>query len=114
MWFHYRAKYAHAHVPSAVLGLIGLPDPFLPFTPPPFYILAHARKGSGAETRLDSGERATVEKVERTSHTTVSFACENDYKSDFHFAAFHALSVQLPPCHQIEFRVAIRRSLAHR
>ena len=33
-----------------------------------------------------SGERATVENVERTSHTTVSFACQNDYESDFYFA----------------------------
>ena len=36
--------------------------------------------------RLDSGERATVENVERSSHTMQSFACQNDYESDFHFA----------------------------
>ena len=40
-----------------------------------------------AVTRLViSGERATVENLERTSHPTVSFACQNDYESDFHFA----------------------------
>ena len=30
---HYRVNYAHAHIPSAELGLLGLPDPF---PPPPF------------------------------------------------------------------------------
>ena len=50
--------------------------------------------------------------VERTSHTTVSFACQNDYESDFHFARVSrpiCAAAALPPN-----RVSSGDSLAHR
>ena len=66
------------------------------------------RSTSEKRRRLDSGERATGENVERTSHTTVSFACQNEYESDFHCAR-----VSRPICAaaaklSFEWRFAVR------